>query len=169
MLCPCSSVGSLPREKVLCKRLQHGSRPWGAVFHELLQHGSLPQGTVLQEQAAPALVPHGVTRPASKPALAWAPFSTGPQVLAGACSSVGSPQGHSFLWASACSGMGSSPGCRWRSAPPWTSMVCRGTAFLTMVCSTGCRGTSAPALGAPLPAPSSLTLVSTELFLSHSH
>jgi len=37
--------------------------------------------------------PHRVTSPASKPALAWAPLSTGPQVLAGACSSTGLPTG----------------------------------------------------------------------------
>ena len=66
----------------------------------------------------------------------------GPQVLAGACSSTGSPQGHSLLQASTCSSVGSSTGCRWRSAPPWTTMGCRGTACLTMVCSTGCRGKS---------------------------
>jgi len=137
-LCPCSSMGAPPRDTVL---------------HELLQRGSLPRGAVLQEQPAPAWIPHGVTSPASKPAPAWAPLSTGPQVLPGACSSVGSPRGHSLLQASPGSGMGSSPGCGWGSAPPWTSLGCRGTACLTMVCSTGCRGTSALAPGAPPPPP----------------
>jgi len=113
------------------------------------------------------MVPDGVTSPASKPALAWAPLCTGAQVLAGACSSVASPWGHSLLWASLCSGMGSFKGCRWISAPPWASMGCRGTACLTMVVSMGCRGISALAPGAPSPS-SSLTLVSAELFLSHS-
>jgi len=57
---------------------------------------------------------------------------------------------------------------RWRSAPPWTSMGCRGTACLTMVFNTSCKGRlSAPASRAPPPAPSSLTLMSAELFLSH--
>jgi len=93
--------------------------------------------------------------------------STGPQVLPGACSSTGSPQGHSLFWASSCSGVGSSVGCRWISAPPWTSMGCRGTTCLAMVFSTGCRGISAPAPGAPPSHPSSLTLVSAELFLLH--
>ena len=45
----------------------------------------------------------------------------------------------------------------WISAPPWTSMCCRGTTCITMVFIMGCRGISAPAPGAP---PSSLTLVS---------
>jgi len=69
--------------------------------------GPFPRGAVLQEQAAPAWVPHGVTSPASKPAPAWAPLSMSPQVLAGACSNAGSPQGHSLLQASTCSSVGS--------------------------------------------------------------
>jgi len=71
--------------------------------------GLFPRGAVLQEQAAPVWVPHGVISPPSKPALVWAVLFIGPQVLAGACSSMGSPQGHSFLQASTCSGMGSIP------------------------------------------------------------
>jgi len=85
---------------------------------------AFPRGAVLQEQAAPAWVPHGVTSPASKPAPAWAPLSTGPQVLAGACSSAGSPWGHSFLQASTCSGVGSlswaTGGYVLHCGPPWT-------------------------------------------------
>ena len=77
---PCSSVGSLPRETVLHELLQRESFPWATVLHELLQHGSHPRGAVLQEQTAPAWVPRGVTSPASKPASAWAPLSTGPRV-----------------------------------------------------------------------------------------
>jgi len=95
-------------------------------------------GAVLQEQVAPAWVPHGVTSPASKPAAAWAPRSTGPQVLPGASSIMGSPQGHSILQASTCSDVGSSTGHG-------------GTACLTMVFIMGYRGTSSPAPGAPLP------------------
>jgi len=106
---------------------------------------------------------HGVTSSASKPALAWASLSTGPQVLEGSCSSAGSPWVHSLFWASTCSGVGSLPrGCRWISAPPGTSMDLRGTACLTMVFSTGCRGTSALAPGAPPHPPSCLTVVSAE-------
>ena len=61
-----------------------------------------------------------------------------------------------------------SMGCRWGSAPLWTSMGCKGTACLIMVFCMGCRGISAPAPGAPPPPPSSLTWVSAELFLSHA-
>ena len=73
--------------------------------------------------------------------------------------------------------MGSSPGCRWRSAPPWTSVGCRGTACLTMVFPRGCSGISAPAARAPPPLSSSLTWGSAGVFhvfslfqlLFHSH
>jgi len=91
----------------------------------------------------------------------------GPQILPGPCSSVGSPWDHSLLRASTCSSVGSSTGWRWISAPPWTSMDCRGTAYLTIVLSTGCREICAPAPGA-CPPLSSLTLVSAQLFFSHS-
>jgi len=148
-LCPCSSVRSLS---------------WETVLHKLLQRESFPWGAVLQEQAAPAWVPCTVTSPASKPAPAWAPLSTGPQVLAGACSTTGFPQGYSLLRAPTCSGVGFSMGCRWISAPPWTSMGCRWTICLTRIFSTGCRRISALAPGAPSLHPSSLTLVSAELF-----
>jgi len=106
-LFPNSSMRSLSWETVLHELLQRESFSRAEALHELPQHGSLPWGAVLQEQAASARVPLGVTSPASKPALAWAPLSMGPQVLAGACFSVGPPQGHSFLQASTCSGMGS--------------------------------------------------------------
>ena len=108
---PNSSVGYFPWEMVLHELLQHESFPRAAVLHELLQSGSLPRGAVLQEWTAPAWVPRGVTSPARK-----------------TCSSVGSPQGHSLLREPTCSGVGSSTGCRWISAPLWTSMDCRGTA-----------------------------------------
>ncbi|XP_074894868.1 tRNA:m(4)X modification enzyme TRM13 homolog isoform X3 [Buteo buteo] len=69
--------------------------------------------------------------------------ATDPQVVPGACSSTGFPWGHSLLRAPTCSSMGSSMGCRWISAPPWTSTDCRGTTHLTTVFTTGCRGISA--------------------------
>jgi len=82
----------------------------------LPQPGSFPRDAVLEEQTASACVPHGVKSPVSKPALVWAPL-TGPQVLPGACSSVGFPRGHSLLQVTTCCDMGWSVGCRWRSAP----------------------------------------------------
>ena len=124
---------SFPWAVDLHKLLQHASFPWGAVLHELPQCESFPQGAAPQEQAASAWVPWGVTNPGRKAAPAWASLSTGPHVLSRVCSSAGSPQGHSLLWASPCSNGGSSQSYRWGSAPLWTSMVC----------STGCRGTSA--------------------------
>jgi len=169
-LCPCSSVRFLSWETVLHKLLQHESFPRATDLHELSQRGSLPRGAVLQEQAAPVWVPHRVTSPASKPAPAWAPPFTCLQVLAGACCSMGSPWGHSFLQASTCSGVGSLPratgGDLLDCGPPW---------------STGGQPASPPSssraaregsllwyLGQFLPTTSSLTLVSAELFLSQS-
>ena len=109
---------------------------------------------------------HRVTGAASKPAPAWAPLhrATGAdRSLLQHGLSMGSqlPSG-----TSTCSNVGSAMGCRWVSAPPWTSMDCRGTTCLTMVFTTGCRGISALVPGAP-PPPSSLTLVSAGLFHTH--
>jgi len=164
-LCPCSSVRSLSRETVLHKLLQRESFPWAAALHTLPQRGSLPWGAVLQEQAAPAWIPHGVRSPASKPALALAPLSTGPGrslLQHGLLTGSQLPSGIHLLWPEV-----PSTDYRWRSAPLWTSMDCRGTTCLTMVFITGCKGRlSAPASQAPPPPPSSLTLMSAELFLS---
>jgi len=61
-----------------------------------------------------------------------------------------------------------STGCKWMSAPSWTSMDCSVTACLTTVFITGCRGKIYDLVpGAPPPTPASLTLVSAGLFLSH--
>jgi len=125
--------------------------------------GCSPSGT-----GCSSVGPPGVTSPASKPAPAWSPLSTGPQVLAEACSRVDSLQGHSLLQASTSSSMGSSTGYRWISAPPWTSMGCRRTTCLTVVFTTSCRGISSLVPGAPQPSPASLPLVSAVLFLPHS-
>jgi len=97
--------------------------------------------------------PHRVTSPTSKLAPAWAPLSTGLQVLAGACCSAGLLMGSQpssgicLLWHGV-----PSTGCRWISAPPWTSMGCRGTTCLTMVFISSCKGRlSAPMFQAPPP------------------
>ena len=122
-----------------------------AALHKLPQRESLPQGEVLEEQAAPAWVPYGVTSPASKPALAWAPLSLGLQVLAGACSSAGLPTGSQLPLGIYLLRRGvPSTDYRKRSAPLWTSMDCRGTTCLTMVFITSCKGRlSAPTFWAP--------------------
>jgi len=169
-LCPCSSMRSLSRETVLHKRLQCESFPRAAALHKLPQCGSFPWGAVLQEQAAPAWVPHGVTSPASKPAPVWAPLSMGPQVLAGACSSVGSPWGHNLLQASTCSGVGSLPwatgGYLLHCGSPWTA---GGQPDSPLSSSRAAREDSLLwCFEHLLPPPSSLILVSAELFLSHS-
>ena len=157
-------MGSLSWEKVLHELLQHESFPQAAVLHGMLQCGSLPWGAVFRNR----LLQRG--------------SPTGSQVLPLNQLQRGffSPQGHRScqerrlptvsqppLGASTCSRMESSMGWRWIAAPLLTSMGCWGTACLTMVVSTGFRGISAQAPGAPLSHRSSLTLVSAELFLSH--
>jgi len=154
-LCPCSSVRSVSQ---------------AATLHKLPQRGSFPQGAVLQEQAAPTWVPHGVTRPASKPAPVWAALSMGPQVLAGACSSTDSPRHHSLLQASTCSGVGSLPraagGYLLHRGPPWAA---GGLPASPRSAAQAAREESLLwCLEHLLPPPSSLTLVTAELFLSHS-
>ena len=72
---PCSNVGSLPCETVLHKLLQCESFPRAAGLHKLLHCGSLPQAAAFQEQTTPVWVHHGITSPASKPALGWDPLS----------------------------------------------------------------------------------------------
>ena len=165
-LCPCSRLGSFLQGTVLHELLQSEFFPQAAALHKLFQSGFIPWAAVLQEQAAPAWVPHRVTSPVRKPAPAWAPLSMGPQVLQGACSSIGSPWGHRLLQACPCSGVGFSVSCRWISTPLWTSMGCGVTACLTVVLSTGCRRIFAPVPGATPPPPSP-TLMSAQLLLSH--
>jgi len=82
-LFPCFSVRTFPRDRVLHTLLQCEPFPQAAVLHKLLQRRYFPWGAVFQEQASPVWVSYGVTNPASKPAPAWVPLSTGPQVLLG--------------------------------------------------------------------------------------
>jgi len=106
--------------------------------------------------------------------LLWPGLLSWPQVLPGSYSSMGfllygatgparsllqhgpSMGSQPLSGESTCSGMGFSTGCRWRSAPLWTSTGCGGAACLSMIFSTGYRGISALALGAP-PQPSFFT------------
>jgi len=61
-----------------------------------------------------------------------------------------------------------STGCRWRSAPPWTSMDCRAQPASPWSAPGAAGEFLLQCLEHLLPSPSSLTLVSAELFLSHS-
>jgi len=65
---------------VLHELLQCESFLGAAVLHKLLQHLSFLPGAAFQEQTAPEWICHGVTSPASKLALEWAPLSMGPLV-----------------------------------------------------------------------------------------
>ena len=122
------SVGSLPQGHRSCQQTCSSM-------------GSSPRGHRCCWEAAPAWAPlHGAT--AADRSLLQHGLSMGSQLPSGT---------------STCSNVGSSMGCRWMSAPPWTSMGCRGTTCLTMAFTTGCKGISAPAPGAPPPSPSSLT------------
>jgi len=162
-LFPGSRVKSLSEETVLHELLQHESFPQAAALHKLPQRGSLPWGAVLQEQVVPAWVSQGVTSPASKPALAWGPLSTGLQVLTGACSSAGSPRSHSFLQASTRLSVGSLPqatgGDLLHRGPPWTAGGQPASRAAGENLCSGFWSTSSPS--------PSLTLVSAKLFLSH--
>ena len=147
----------------------------------LFQHGVSPMGDSSPQTSSMWVLPTGCSSSKTSPAwvasMGCSPLGTdcssvcpprGHKPCQQTCSSAGSPRDHSLLWASTCSGMWSSPGYRRISAPLWTSMDCMGTACLTMVFITGCRGKiSALKPGAPPPPPSSLTLVSAELFLPH--
>jgi len=107
----------------------------------------------------------GLSGLGSKIAPALASLSTGPQVLPGTCFIVGFSWGHSLVCVHP-------PDPAW--GPPWAAggdLLHRGLpcaagapACLSMVFSMACRGISALAPGAPPPPPSSLTLVSAELF-----
>jgi len=164
-LCPGSSLGSLPHETILHGLFQCEPFPQAAVLHDLLQDGSFPWGALLQEQICLVWVPHGVTSPA-KSLLQCGLLS--PWIHRSCQEPAPAQVFHRVTGTSTCSGVGSSLGCRWITSPLWTSMACSRTACLTMVCSMGCRGISAPAPGAPPTCPSSPTLVFAGLFLSHS-
>lgn len=127
----------------------------------LLYQGVLySHGAVLQGQTTPVCIPYGVTGPPEnllQPGLLspWAHRSCH------TCAPVWASQG---VTPSFEQGFGSSMGSRWASAPPWTSMDCRGISCLTMVYTMGCRGISVLEPEAPPPSLSSVTLVSAEFF-----
>lgn len=123
-----------------------------------LLHQRVPfsQSAILQEQTSTVYVPYGVTGPPKtllqpgllSPWAHWSRHKPAPFWVS---------QG---VTASFEQGFGSSMGSRWIFAPPWTSVGCRGTSYLT----TDCREISVPEPGAPPPSPSSVTLVPAEFF-----
>ena len=118
-LCPCSSVGSLPRQAVLHQLLPQESFPRAAVLHQLLQRGVPPTGCRPSGRDCSSVGPprghkscqqtcsgvgsslHGATGPARS--LLQRGLPTGSQPPVGA---------------STCSGVGSSTGCRWNLCSP---------------------------------------------------
>ena len=95
--------------------------------------------------------PHRVASPASKAAPARAPLHRAASP-ARSLLQRGLPTGSQPpLGAIPCTAVGSSTGCRWISAPPWTSTGCRVRACVTMVLPRSGRGISAPVPGAPPP------------------
>lgn len=148
----CSRVGSIPWETVLHKLLQHEFFPQAAVLHKLLQHRSFPWDAVLQEQIVLVWVHHRVTSPASTPSPVWVTLS---MQLHRSCQ---------------------------KPAPAWASH--RATAFfghqlqqgalhrlqihicsvINLIFNMCWRGVSAQMPGVLSPPPSSLTVVSAELF-----
>jgi len=124
----------------------------------------LPRGAVLQKQTAPAWVPHEVTSPASKPAPSGAPLFTGPLVPARILLQCGLPTASQLPLGIYLFGHGVLHGLQVVICSTMDLVGSRGTACLTMVFITGCRGISTLMPGAP---PSSLTLAAAELFLSH--
>jgi len=153
MLFPCSSVRSLS---------------WETILHKLLQRGVLPTGCS-SSQTAPVWVPPTGCSPSGTGCSSVGP-SWGHKLCQQTCSSVGSclhgsaGPGRSLLQRRLPTGSQlpsgihllrrgvPSMGCRWISAPPWTSMDCRGTTCLTMVFIMSCKGrVSAPTFQAPPP------------------
>jgi len=166
-LCPCSSARSLSWETVLHKLLlQRESFPQAAALHKLPQCGSF-RNRLFQRESPWGHKPcqktcsdvgsslHGSTGPGRS--LLQRGLPTGSQPPSGI---------HLFQHGVP------STGYRWRSAPPWTSMDCRGASCLTMVFITGCKGElSALTFRAP-PSPSFFTDLGVcrvgSLTLSHS-
>jgi len=146
----CPGVGPSHRVPSFRNRLLQRGSPTGpqALPANLLQRGLVsPWGHKSWQEPAPARAPHGVTASfGHPPALAWGP----PWAAGGDLLHHGPPRaaGDSLPHHGLRHGL-------------------QGTACLTMVCSTGCRGTSGAWSISSLPA--ALTLGSAELFVMYSH
>jgi len=162
------------------------SLSWEAVLHKLLQCEFFPLAAASMN--CPIVCPsHGVQSFRNRLLQCGSP--KGHKPCQQTCSGVGSslhrstgpgrsllqrrlptgsqlPSGIHLLWRGV-----SSMGYGWRSAPPWTSMGCRGTACLSMVFITGCKGRlSAPAFWAPPPSSFFTDLgVCRVVFITPSH
>lgn len=161
-LCPWLSMQSFPQETILHNPL-HGLL-YGLQFFRNCYSISPFHGV---QSIRNRLFQHGIPT-SSSPGTCYSPDSslhrcTDPP---GACSSMGSPQGHNFLQAH-------SPVLPWGTAQAADGSlsimdlhVLQEHSFLTIGGTTGCREISAPPPGAPPPS-SSLICRFAELFLSH--
>lgn len=106
---------------------------------------------------------HSLTIPVRKSSTAWAPLLRRPQVLPGACSSI------DFPWIITTLGIHLHcsvvlHGLQVGFFFPMDVRELHGTACLTMVFTTGCRGISATVSGAPPASLYALTLLTAGLF-----
>jgi len=167
-LCPCSSTRSLSRERVLHQLLQRESFPQAAALHKLPQRGSFPWGAAFRNR----LLQHGSpTRSQALPANLWCGLLS-PQVCRSWQESAPARAPHGVT-------------ASFRHPPALVQGPFHG--LQVDICSTvdlhGLQGNKLPHHGLSsrtaredsllrclkhlLPPPSSLTLVSAELFLSH--
>ena len=130
-LCPCYSMESLPQETVLHKVLQCVSFPQAVALHKLPQCRSFPRSAVrLGAGCSSVGLPQGHKPCQQTCSSTGFSFhgSAGPGrslLQCGLPTGSQPPSGVHLLRQGV-----PSTGCRWRSAPPWTSMGCRGTACL---------------------------------------
>jgi len=117
---PSSSGGGLLTLPLLQREGSSHGRQFSINFSNVIPSHRLQLFTICSSMGPS----HGVTSPASKPALAWA-LSTGPQVLTGASSSMGFLQGHSLLRVHPPAPVWSSPwaagGDLLYRGPPWAA------------------------------------------------
>jgi len=149
---PCSSMRSLSHETVVHELLQHQSFPQAAALHRLPQRGSLPMGCSPSGTGCSSVGPPRGHKPSQQNFSGIGSSlhgSAGPGrslLQHGLPTGSQPPSGIHLLQCRV-----PSMGYRCRSAPPWTSTGCRGTACLTTVCSMGCMGISALGLEHLLP------------------
>lgn len=150
-LSPCSSLGSFTWDRVLTELLQNSPSHSLQFFKNCSK--SLLQGAVLQGRSCSSMGPLKNHKSSPKTYFSAGSSLQGLQYLPGACSSVSSPWGPSFIQgASTCPGMSSCRGCRATAASPWSPLWAAGQSLLCC-------------LEAPPALPASLALVPSGLFL----